>query len=157
MSTIYRPPPKFYFSVSVPGISSAGAPRDCLDCNFEEVSGIEVEFGAEEVAEGGGYVYRLPKQEKFPPLVLKRGVVTVGSALGTWVSQTFQANLATRITPQAVVVNLFGSAGDIVMSWTFYNAYPLKWKTGNLNSTANEVLTESLEFSYTNFVRTIPG
>jgi len=157
MSTTYYPPPKFYFSASVSGVTPAGATKDSLDCSFQEISGIEVEFGVEEVSEGGGYVYRLPKQDRYPPLVLKRGVVTVSSALGTWVAQTFSGNLATPIVPQAIVVNLFGSGGDIVMSWTFYNAYPLKWRTGEMNSTSNDVLTESLEFSYSYFLRTIPG
>ena len=151
----YYPPPSFYFSASVAGISGAGA-RDSVDCNFQEVSGIDVEFGVEEVSEGGGYTYRLPKQAKYPPLVMKRGVVTTTSALAKWVSTTLTGNLAAPIVPQSVVVNLFGSAGDIVMSWTFFNAFPLKWTTSSMNSTSNEVFTESLEFSYSYFTRTIP-
>ena len=153
----YYPPAKFYFSASVSGISSGGATKDSLDCNFEEISGIEVEFTVDEVSEGGGYTYRLPKALKYPPLMLKRGVVTIGSPLGTWVSDTFNANLATRITPKTILVNLFGAAGNILMSWTFYDAFPLKWRTDAMNSTANEVLTESLEFSYSFFIRTIPS
>ena len=159
MNQAYYPPGKFFFSVSVLPSATATVAATGIDSSFQEVSGIEAEFGVEEVTEGGEnrFVYRLPKQTKYPPLVLKRGVVTQNSALGQWVAATLGATLAEPIALQNLMVLLLSDGGKPLISWTFYNAYPLKWTTASLNSTENEVLTESLEFSYNYFVRTQPG
>jgi phage tail-like protein len=155
MNTAYYPPVKFYFSVSVLPTGSSSGSNMGIDSSFKEVSGIEAEVGVEEVAEGGEnrFVYRLPKQTKYPPLVLKRGVVTTDSALGSWVRDTIGSTLAQPIKVQDLMVLLLGERGDPLISWTFYNAYPLKWKTSSLDAMASEILIESLEFSYSFFVR----
>lgn len=155
MNTNYYPPAKFYFSVSVLPTGSSSGTIGGIDSSFKEVSGIEAEVGVEEVAEGGEnrFVYRLPKQTKYPLLVLKRGVVTIDSALGSWVMSTVGSSLAQPIQVQNLMVLLLGETGSPLISWTFYNAYPLKWKTASLDATANEILIESLEFSYSYFVR----
>jgi len=155
MNTTYYPPPKFYFSVSLLGSGTASASVTSIDASFQEVSGIEAEFGVEEIAEGGEnrYVHRLPKQAKYPPLVLRRGVVTKSSALGEWVSATLNSTLSGPIVPQNLMVLLLGPDANPLLSWTFSNAWPLKWVTSSLNSSENEVLIESLEFSYSYFTR----
>jgi phage tail-like protein len=159
MAGTYYPPPKFYFSVSLLGSGTALAALTAIDSSFQEISGIEVEFGVEEVAEGGEnrFVHRLPKQAKYPPLVLKRGIVTKDSMLGAWVELTLASPLSLPIIPQNLLVTLLGPNGDPLVAWGFSNAWPLKWKTASLNSTENEVLTESLEFSYNYFIRTTLG
>jgi phage tail-like protein len=156
MNTTYYPPPKFYFSVSLLGSGTGKASVTTIDSSFQEVSGIEAEFGVEEVPEGGEnrFSHRLPKQAKYPPLVLKRGVVTRESALGQWVASTLNSTLSEPIVPQNLMVLLLGPDGNPLISWTFFNAWPLKWVTSSLNSTENDVLTESLEFSYSYFTRT---
>jgi len=155
MNNTYYPPPKFYFSVSLLGSGTASASVTSIDSSFQEISGIEAEFGVEEVAEGGEnrFVHRLPKQAKYPPLVLKRGVVTKSSALGDWVSTTLNSTLSGPIVPQNLMVTLLGPDANPLLAWTFSNAWPLKWVTSSLNSSENEVLTESLEFSYSYFTR----
>jgi len=157
--TTYYPPPKFYFSVSVLGSGTAAAAVTPIDSSFQEVSGIEAEFGVEEVAEGGEnrFSHRLPKQAKHPPLVLKRGIVTKDSVLGEWVAATVGSTLSTPIIPQNLLVLLLAADGNPLVAWGFSNAWPLKWTTASLNSTENDVLTESLEFSYSFFVRTTMG
>jgi phage tail-like protein len=151
MNTPYYPPGKFYFSVTVLSMNAATVPLTGIDSSFQEVSGIEVEFGVEEIAEGGEnrFLHRLPKQAKAPPLVLKRGVVTVNSPLAVWVASTLGSRLSTPILPQDLLVLLLSPSGDPLVAWGFANAYPLKWKTDSLNSTQSDILTESLEFSYT--------
>ena len=157
LSQSYYPPPKFYFSVSV--LYSAPYPvlPTPIDSSFQEVTGINVEFGVEEVAEGGEnrFVHRLPKQAKYPPLVCKRGVVTTMSGLGDWVPNTLNSTLSTPIIPQNLLVMLLGADGIPLVAWGFANAWPLKWTTSSLNSTENEIATESLEFAYSYFIRTV--
>jgi phage tail-like protein len=159
MNDAYYPPPGFYFTVSVIGSGTAAAALTAIDSSFQEVSGIESEFGVEEVAEGGEnrFVHRLPKQAKYPPLVLKRGIVTMDSVLGEWVGATIGSTLSLPVITQNLLVMLLGPTGDPLVAWGFSNAYPLKWKTRPLNSTENSVLTESLEFSYNYFVRMTLG
>jgi phage tail-like protein len=159
MSTTYYPPSKFYFSVSVLSSGTTTGDSTPVDSSFLEVSGIDAEFGVEEVAEGGEnrFSHRLPKQVKYPPLVLKRGVVTKDSALGAWVASTLSSTLSTPILPQNLLVLLLAGNGTPLIAWGFSNAWPLKWTTASLNSSENEVLTESLEFSYNYFLRTTLG
>src|SRR4051812_34168691 len=101
MNEPYYPPGKFHFTVRIlaSGTTTTIKPT-ALDSSFQEVSGIEAEVDVEEVAEGGEnrFVYRLPKQAKYPPLVLKRGIVTLESSLGSWVSASVGSTLARPIT-----------------------------------------------------------
>jgi len=159
MTETYYPPVKFHFTASVlSSDSSAGTTLSGIDASFQEVSGIEAEFGIEEVVEGGEnrFVHRLPKQTKTPPLVLKRGVVTRTSALGDWVAATLGSTLSTPILPKTLLIQLLDENANPVITWGFSNAYPLKWKTSSLNSKESDILTESLEFSYNVCTRSIP-
>src|SRR5438046_2741179 len=108
MNVAYYPPGKFFFSVSVLPSGSATVAATGIDSSFQEISGIDAELAVEEVAEGGEnrFVYRLPKQTKYSPLVLKRGVVTQNSALGEWVAATIGSTLAQPITLQNLMVLL---------------------------------------------------
>ena len=104
----YYPPPGFYFTVLTPASLLTS-----VDSSFQEVSGIEADFNVEEVAEGGEnrFAHRLPRPARYPNLVLKRGVVTKGSALAEWVGGAIGSNLATPITPQPIVLQLLNRRG----------------------------------------------
>ena len=78
----------------------------------------------------------------------------MSSALGQWVATTLSSTLSTPIVTQNLLVTLLGPDGSPLIAWAFQNAWPLKWTTDSLNSTGNDVLTESLEFSYNYFLRT---
>ena len=65
---------------------------------------------------------------KYPNLVLKRGV-TYEDALLKWLWKTQRE--AQRI---AVTVSLMGPDGQPVRSWSFADAFPIKWTGPNLNA-----------------------
>ena len=155
MSETYYPPGAFYFSVQLLGSLTPFALLTDVDASFQEVSGIQAEFGTEEVVEGGEnrFAHRLPKQAKYSNLVLKRGVVTESSVLAEWVGQTIGASLSLPIVPQNILVTLLNASGIPSIAWGFVNAYPLRWEVGPLDSMDNKILTESLEFSYNYFER----
>jgi phage tail-like protein len=159
MNETYYPPGAFRFTVTVIGAGTVLTALTGIDASFQEVSGIQVEFGVEEVAEGGEnrFVHRLPKQAKYSPLVLKRGVVTTASALGEWVGATIGAPLSLPIVPQNLLVTLLNGDNLPLIAWGFSNAYPLKWQTAPLNSMENNVLIETMELSYNFFVRLTLG
>lgn len=143
------PPVAFHFRVAVGPPSKAAT----ADASFQEVSGIQVQFGNEEVVEGGEnrFSHRLPTAAKFANLVLKRGVVVKGSPLAKWVGATLGGNLSKPIVPQDVTVSLLDEQHQPLMTWAFTNAYPLRWDISAMNAMENALLTETMELSYNYF------
>lgn len=138
------PPVAFYFKVIIEGPAQS-------ETSFQEVSGIGVEMTFESVREGGenNYSWELPKGIKHSPLVLKRGLVPADSAFLQWCSDTLNGGFAKTITTQRVQVLLLNHEGQSLSSWTFENAYPVKWSISDLGSTKNEVVVESVSLQYT--------
>ena len=120
------------FKVSLPG-------RDLG--RFRECTGLAAEIEVKDYNEGGvnDRVHKLPTRMKYPNLVLKRGV-TYEDALLKWLYKTQRE--AQRI---AVTVSLIGPTGLPVRSWSFADAFPIKWTGPNLNASSNQVATEQLE------------
>ena len=141
------PPVAFYFKLSFGGVGSL------LDASFKEVSGISMEMDTEEITEGGNnrYKHRVPTSTKYPNLVLKRGYVPIASTLISWCEDTFGGGLSTTIKTKTIMVSLLNEYGLPLKSWNFVNAWPVKWSASDLNSMNNEILIETLEFSYSYF------
>jgi len=150
------PPVAFHFVVGLDGAPGDSKWPDA-DASFQEVSGIRVQFGTEDVAEGGvnQFVHRLPKPPTYSNLTLKRGVVVAPSPLATWVSSTLASLLTSPIRPRNLFVILRNEDGNPLIMWTFMNAYPVAWETSALNAMESSVLTETMEFSYNFFERKV--
>ena len=129
-----RPDPvgELRFKVELPGVNLG---------RFRECSGLAAEIEVKDYNEGGvnDRVHKLPTRMKYPNLVLKRGV-TYEDALLKWLYKT-QAE-AQRI---AITVSLMGPDGQPVRSWSFADAFPIKWTGPTLNAGSNQVATETLE------------
>ncbi|WP_394749661.1 phage tail protein [Spongiimicrobium salis] len=134
----------FYFRLSIPALSGL------LDTSFKEVSGLQVEMGVEEIAEGGEnrFKHRVPTGAKYQNLVLKRGVSTLVSPLSLWCEATLVGGLSVPITTQTVLLSLLNENSIPVKNWSFINAWPVKWEFSPLNSMNNEILIETLELSF---------
>jgi len=141
------PPVSFYFQLVFSG------PFGTSDTSFKEVSGITMEMGIEEIAEGGvnAYKHRVPTAVKFPNLVLKRGLVPRTSLIALWCTQTLQGGLEETIETRNIIVNLLNENGLPLKSWNFVNAWPVKWAISDFNSMNNEIAIETLEFAYSHF------
>ena len=144
---ISRPPVSFIFQLSF------GGKEDTAKVGFQEASGISKDMNIEEVVCGGEnrFKYRLPGVVKYNNLILKRGLATKGSLLSKWVVQTLDPGLMYPIKTKDITVALLNSHRDIIISWDFINAYPVKWEVSNFKSTESEVAIESLEFAYNFF------
>ena len=140
----YYPPPGFHFEVEVLGVP----PQD-NDVRFTEVSGLTVEVGTEEVAEGGEnrFIQKFPGRAKYSELVLKRGLL-VNSEIVNWIRECVEDF---TITPKNIDVKLLNEAHDPLVTWHVINAYPTKWSVSDFNSTGNAVVIESLQFFYQYF------
>jgi phage tail-like protein len=140
----YYPPVGFHFRVEVLGLSPNGN-----DVRFTEVSGLSVEIGTEEVAEGGEnrFVQKFPTRAKFTELTLKRGLL-VNSGIADWINRTIN-NF--DIQPKNVDVQLLNEKLEPLITWHLINAYPTKWSVSDFNSTNSAVVVESLQLYYQYF------
>ena len=140
----FKLPVAFQFVVTVQG---AGADEDTA---FSEVSGLEVEIETETVVEGGEntFVHRLPKAAKHSNLVLKRGIAGSSGGLASWCKDVLEGGLIKKIEPRNIEVSLCDEKNDAIRTWAFKNAYPVKWSTGTLDASKNEIAIETIEFVY---------
>ena len=143
-----NPPPAFAFSVLFNG--------DSRDSSFQEVSGLKAEWSTQDVAEGGQnrYVHRLPVRTKYSNLMLKRGVVLLGSPLALWLNDSFAGGtMAGRVQPRELIILLLNRNLAPVLRWWVSGAYPISWDHSAMNSMESNLLIESVELSYAFFER----
>ena len=141
----YIPPVGFYFTASIDGETGFAS--------FQEVSGISTNMETK-IKEGGEnrFVHKVPGRVKYDNLVLKRGLMG-SSSFKTWVANTLKSGFADPIKPKTVIVQLIdaNSPTKAIMTWTFHDAYPVKWDVSSIKSDSNEMMVESLELSYSYF------
>ena len=115
--------------------------------SFREVGGLAVEVETMDYAEGGNneFVHRLPVRLKYQNIVLKRGV-THQRVLLDWFNQTRQHGVQNKWG--TVKVTLMGPRAEVVQTWAFKEAYPVKWTGPTLNASSNAIATETLEIAH---------
>jgi phage tail-like protein len=125
------------FQVEIPGLSLVVG-------FFTQVSGFSYQYDVLEYPEGGrnDMVHRLPTRAKQGNITLKRGV-TGEKALTQWIKKN-----ATSPQPENMSITLFDSEGKRLQTWSFSDAYPVKWTGTDLNAGGTEFLTESLEIAH---------
>lgn len=135
------PPVSFSFQLSV-GDSLA---------SFQEVSGITSGTSEEEDLGENPFVHRLPTAVKPENLVLKRGLLSKPSSLADWLSAMQTSDLSRAIEPKTIQVSLMDTENEPLTSWTFHQAYPVRWQISDLNNDSNTMALETLEFAYSYF------
>ena len=123
------------FLISVPGLTIG---------TFNECNGLSMEFDVFEWAEGGNneFVHHLPGRMRYPYLSLNNGV-TDSTALQEWFWATReQAQL------KEVTIQLKSQDGAISRSWTFADAFPIKWSGPTIAAHGTGVGTESLDIAH---------
>lgn len=150
---MYTPPVGFRFKAVFQGIDGVGD-NDTL---FQDVSGLTREIELEEVKDGANPMsaFKFPKKVKYTNLVLKRGML-VDSALVGFFDQAVNSyfnvlNLDSSTCD--ITISLLGETNEPLISWTVYNAFPVKWVISDFKASGNEIVVESLEFSYQRFKR----
>ena len=91
---------------------------------FTEVSGLTAEIETMTYNEGGrnDSVHKLPTRMKHPNLVLKRGVTTVKDLQAVARRTPSWARPARRSRSRC-----YNEHGETIRTWSFKNAYPVKW------------------------------
>lgn len=152
----WAPPVAFYFRVTFANIK--GQPS-IPDTSFQEVSGLSMEMEYETLEEKGEnyFVHKLPKAVKHPNLVLKRALEPLSDPLSAWVHDTIDGGFNKKIVPRMITIDLLGAegtAGKPLASWSFSNAFPIKWEATSFHAEKNELVIETLELCYHEIHRT---
>ena len=119
---------------------------------FMEASGLEVEVEMFEVVEGGQnfHVHKFPGRFKFPNLTLKRGH-TKDQGLIAWIDEcsagAFESN-GKKLKRTTVALKLTSAKGKTLRSWTFYEAFPVRWKGPDFTADSDNFLVEELEIAH---------
>ena len=108
---------------------------------FTEVTGLAAEIETMTYNEGGrnDSVVKLPTRMKHPNLVLKRGVTAVKD-LQQWTLDSFMGPARKEIT-----LTMYNEGLEKLRTWSFKNAYPVKWTGPNFNAGQNAIATEAIE------------
>ena len=124
-----------YFRVTIPGLEIG---------MFQECSGLEMEFEVFEWAEGGNqeFVHQLPGRMRYPCLSLSRGL-TDQTALQSWFWKTHhEAEL------KEVNIELKTADGTVSRSWTFADAFPIRWRGPRIAAEGRSMAVESLDVAH---------
>jgi phage tail-like protein len=123
---------------------------------FQEASGLSEELNPEDIEAGGEnrFKFKLPTIATTQNLILKRALISADSNLLAWCKNTVDSGFATSIGTNDISISLVNAEQEIQMTWTFHNAYPVKYAIANLRSQENEFVIESIEFAYTYFQKT---
>ncbi len=140
----YYPPVGFHFKVEVLDL-----PPNDNDVRFTEVSGLSLEMGTEEMAEGGEnrFIQKYPTRTKYPELILKRGLL-LNSEVFDWLQKCLQDY---KIEPKNIDIKLLNEEHEPLLTWHIVKAYPTKWSVSDLNASNNAIVIESLQFFYQYF------
>ncbi|QRX82521.1 phage tail protein [Glaciimonas sp. PAMC28666] len=147
--TVFYPPVSFHFAVTLTNVSGA------FEGSFSEVTGLDVTRNVIEIVEGGEnrFTHRVPGRVKYNNLILKRGLLTINSPLADWCIGALQSDLANALKPKEVTVILRDHSENPLMSWSFTNAWPVKWSLSPLAADTNAIAVETLELAYSYFTR----
>jgi phage tail-like protein len=117
---------------------------DTLIGFFTQVQGLSAQLDVLEYPEGGrnDMVHKLPSRIKQSNVTLKVGLTREGALL-TW----FQASVL-QGQPTDMSITLLDSLNNPQRSWSFAQAYPVKWSASDFNAGGTEIMTETLEVAH---------
>jgi phage tail-like protein len=126
-----------HFEVTIPGLNLTVG-------YFTQVSGFSSQLDVLEYPEGGrnDFVHRLPTRIKQGNITLKRGY-TGEDALLKWFNKT-----VVEAQPENLSITHYDPESETVTTWSFANAYPVKWTGSDMNAGGNEIPTETLEIAH---------
>jgi len=122
------------FVLRIPDVDTVGF--------FMRCTGLELSFDVFEYREGGNndFIHRLPGGLRYPNLVLSRGLTREDVLLKWfWATQTKAERKEITLTLQTA---------DAERTWTFADAFPIKWTGPQIDSSGSEIATETLEIAH---------
>jgi phage tail-like protein len=136
------PSPSFRFHIEIEGIEVA---------RFSECNGIDFETEVFDYKEGGlnSRLHRFPGRWKFSNLNLKKGIATDGQPLWDWVQNVVKGANTGEFPTHPVTVTLYDVSGkNPLRTWTYKDAYPIKWAATALSADQNAIAIETLTLAH---------
>lgn len=127
----------FNFIVEIEGIEEFG---------FSECTGFGANTDPIEYREGGmpeNTVRKLPGQTKYPNITLKWGM-TDDRRMYDWYRDVVKGKIVRK--SGSIILN--DLEGKEVARWNFFEAWPTKWDSGDLNAKGTDVFIETLELAH---------
>jgi phage tail-like protein len=123
------------FGVKVPGIEIG---------YFHVCRGLSIEVDVLEYAEGGNneFVHHLPGRLRYPNLELERGMTDEQNLINWFLQTKKKADL------KEVTIEIYNQYGQVHRSFTFDQAYPVKWSGPSLATGSGGSATESLTIAH---------
>jgi phage tail-like protein len=111
---------------------------------FTEVTGLSAEVETLTYSEGGmnEFQHKLPTRVKYPNLVLKRGMTTKAD-LQRWFQKSHVQAERTTIS-----LTMLDQEGETIRTWSFANAFPIKWTGPNFNAAQGQLAVEQIEIAH---------
>jgi phage tail-like protein len=130
-----NPYAQFNFLIEIDDVTQAG---------FTEVSGLTTDQQVIEYREGidPPRMRKIPGLTQFSNLVFRTGITT--QELLRWRMTTVEG---TTVRRNGSIV-LQNESQEEVMRWNFFEGWVAKWEGPSLNSTTNEIATQSIEICY---------
>ncbi|MHC2842890.1 phage tail protein [Bradyrhizobium diazoefficiens] len=128
----------FQFLVEIDGVSNA---------RFQEVGGLDATIDTVEYREGGDILgtRKFPGQTKHSNLSLKRGY-TDDTQLYKWFEDVMTGR--TEKIRRNISVIQIDMAGQEVLRWNLFQAFPVKYTAPGFNAKGNDLSIETLEVAY---------
>ena len=137
------PLPVFCFLVElrIPG-------HETVSTFFKSVSGIRYETEVVPVREGGANdtTFQLPGATKWSNLVFKQGF-TGSSGLLDWREDWMSCEPGRMKRIPSGTITQLNTARKEMASWTFFNAWPVKWEMAEFDASKAELAIETMELA----------
>lgn len=141
----------FRFSVEI-----SDFPGD--DTNWQSVKGISKSLETAVIHSGGDArnAYHLPSHTVYEDLVLERGLISKTSPWYDWCQKMidsggdFQIN---GIEPKELNVSLKNASDDVLVTWNFENAYPVKIEMSEFRADKDAIAIETITLKYSAFTK----
>jgi len=133
----------FKFKITINGIFEGG---------FAEFSGLQSTTQVEDIIEGGvnTYVHKLPKETTYENLVLKKGLAD-SREFWEWHRDVIRNKFKRKV----IQIFLFKTHSDeIAQTWSFIEAYPVKWTGPEFKADSNTVAFETIELAHHGYTET---
>ncbi len=122
--------------------------------SFKAVSGLQAEAETIEYMHGDtGLIQKRPGRIKFSNIVLKRGYADRGSnELWDW----WQTVMKGEVKRKSGAIVLLNDHAAEIARYSFYEAWPVKWKGWDLDGMGNSTVIEEIEIACERIVRETP-
>jgi phage tail-like protein len=147
MANQYDPDVPYRYMIEIDGISTV---------RFQEVSGLKSTSSYQAIREGGNNLFEvaLVNPNKFEDLVIKKGFYSIGSEFYRWMRELhMKSKTITRVNIQLIMLN---DKYDQVGRFSLYKAFPVEYEGPAFNSTAKDIVFESIKIHY-DFFEYHPG